>query len=111
MRPTRSISTNENAMKASKVKRVGTSIQKSKVSLNHILKYDDVGMTSDRGQRFTDRSILGKTTNTKLVGVNVFINKTMGVICGIQSIYKIGDFRKPGGEYLRKDRDIKDPYY
>jgi hypothetical protein len=98
-------------LKASKAKRMGTSIQKSKGTLNHILKYDDVGITSDRGQRFTDRSILGKATNTKLVGVNVFISKTMGLICGIQSIDKMGDFRKPGGEYLRKDRDLKDPYY
>jgi len=41
----------------------------------------------------------------------VFINKATGLICGIQSVYKMGEFRKPGGEYLRKDKDLKDPYY
>lgn len=68
-------------------------------------------MTSDKGQRFTDRNILGKSTNTKLVGVNVFVNKTGGFISGVQSIYRLGDYKKPGGEYVRKDKDLKDPYY
>lgn len=111
MRPMRSISTTETS-KLNKIKRIGTSVQKSsKGTLTHILKYDEVGMTSDRGQRFTDRSVLGKHTNTKVVGVNVFINKATGLLCGIQSVYKVGDYRKPGGEYIRKDKDIKDPYY
>jgi hypothetical protein len=54
-------------------------------------------MTSDRGQRFTDRSILGKNTNTKVIGFSVYINKTTNLICGVQSIYKVGEFKKPGG--------------
>lgn len=112
MRPTRSISTTENAMKAAaKVKRVATSVQKNKGTLTHILKHDEVGMTSDRGQRFTDRAILGKSTATRLIGLNVFLNKTTGLVCGIQSIYRLGERRKAGGEYLRKDKDLKDPYY
>lgn len=40
MRPIRSISTTENAMKAAKIKRVATSIQKSKGTLTHLLKHD-----------------------------------------------------------------------
>lgn len=77
-------------MKAAKVKRVATSIQKAKGTLVHSLKYDEVGLTSDRGQRFTDRNILGKSTTTKLIGMHVFISKATGLICGIQSIYKLG---------------------
>lgn len=68
-------------------------------------------MTSDKGQRFTDRNILGKATNTKLIGFNVFIHKTLNFISGLQSIYKLGDFKKVGGQYVRKDKDLKDPYY
>lgn len=39
MRPTRSISTTETA-KLNKIKRVATSVQKSKGTLNHQMKYD-----------------------------------------------------------------------
>lgn len=39
------------------------------------MKFDEVGMTSEKGQRFTDRNILGKTKlNTKLTGLTVFID-------------------------------------
>lgn len=111
MRPIRSISTTENPIKATKIKRVSTSIQKNKGTLSHILKFDEVGMTSEKGQRFTDRNILGKATNTRLIGANVFVHKALNFISGLQSIYKMGEFKKPGGEYVRKDKDMKDPYY
>ena len=51
------------------------SIGKGSKTLNHLLKFDEVGMTSDKGQRFTDRNILGKNKlNTKMTGLSIFIN-------------------------------------
>ena len=44
-------------------------------------------MNSDRGQKFTDRNILGKTTISRIIGMNVFINKASGLIAGLQCIY------------------------
>ncbi len=57
-------------------------------SLAHVLKHDEVGMTSDKGQRFTDRNILGKKNlHSKMVGLTVFINNQTGAIGGLQAIY------------------------
>ena len=45
---------------------------------------------------------------TKITGMTVFMDKSMGVICGIQCTY---GHKKRGGEYLRKDRDTKEKQY
>jgi hypothetical protein len=51
-------------------------------------------MTSEKGQRFTDRNILGKKNlKSKIIGLILFINNQTGVIGGIQAIYN----NKKGG--------------
>lgn len=68
------------------------------------MKFDEVGMTSEKGQRFTDRSILGKNKlNTKIMGFLIYLNPKEGIICGIQATYT----NKKGGEYVKKDREAK----
>lgn len=45
-------------------------------------------MTSEKGQRFTDRNILGKKNlNSKIVGFTVYMNNQTGAIGGIQATY------------------------
>lgn len=66
-------------------------------------------MASDKGQRFTDRNILGKTNlMTKITGMTVFLDKELGVIAGVQCIY---GHKKRGGEYVKKDRDSREKQY
>lgn len=78
-------------------------------SLVHPIKFDEVGMSSEKGQRFTDRNILGKSNlNTKITGMTVYIDKENGVICGLQCTYSN---KKRGGEYVRKDRDSREKQY
>ena len=61
---------------------------KNTKTLNHILKFDEVGMISEKGQRFTDRNILGKNKlNTKITGLLVYYSKKEGLICGLQATY------------------------
>ncbi len=51
-------------------------------------------MTSEKGQRFTDRNILGKKNlYSKIVALSVFINNQTGAIGGIQATYN----NKKGG--------------
>lgn len=58
-------------------------------------------MTSDKGQRFTDRNILGKKNlKSKIIGLTLFINNQTEAIGGIQAIY----YNKKGGQYVKKDR-------
>ena len=78
------------------------SANKGSKALIHPIKFDEVGMSSDKGQRFTDRNILGKTNlNSKITGITVFVDKALGVICGLQCTY---NHKKRGGEYLKRDR-------
>lgn len=73
-----------------------------------MLKFDQVGMTSDKGQRFTDRNILGKKNlHSKIVSLTIFINNQTGAIGGIQALYN----HKKGGEYVKKDREIREQQY
>ena len=73
---------------------------KGSKTLNHILKFDEVGLTSEKGQRFTDRNILGKSNLlTKMTGLTVFINAQTKNISGFQAIY---NHTKRGGEYLKR---------
>lgn len=78
-------------------------------SLTHILKHDEVGFMTDKGQRFTDRNILGKTNlMTKMTGLTVFTNCQTKAISGVQATY---NHNKRGGEYLKKDREAKERQY
>jgi hypothetical protein len=45
-------------------------------------------MTSEKGQRFTDRNIIGKKNlHTKIHSFTVFINSQTGAIGGLQATY------------------------
>ena len=77
--------------------------------LSHPIKFDEVGMASDKGQRFTDRNILGKSNLTsRITGFNVFIDKELRVIAGVQCVY---DHKKKGGEYVKKDHNTREKQY
>jgi len=61
-------------------------------------------MSSAKGQRFTDRNILGKSNlSSKIIGIKVYIDKSSNLIAGLQLTY-IG---KKGGDYVKKDKDNK----
>lgn len=80
-------------------------MNKGSKTLNHMLKFDEVGMTSDKGQRFTDRNILGKNNlHSKMTGLTIFINCQTKAISGVQATY---NYSKRGGEYLKRDRESK----
>lgn len=65
-------------------------------------------MTSEKGQRFTDRNILGKKSlHSKMIGFTVFINNQTGAIGGLQATYS----SKKGGEYVKKDREMREQQY
>ena len=62
-------------------------------------------MTSEKGQRFTDRNILGKVNlYTRITGISVYLDKNRKFISGFQCSY---DHKKKGGEYVRRDRDSR----
>jgi hypothetical protein len=76
--------------------------------LSHLLKFDEVGLPSPKGQRFTDRIILGKSNlSAKITGLKVFIERSSGLIGGIQVSYN----GKRGGEHVRRDREAKEKQY
>lgn len=78
-------------------------------SLQHILKFDEVGLASENGVKFTDRNILGKSNlMTKITGIKVYVDKIHNVICGIQCTY---NGRKKGGDYVRKDKEAREKQY
>ena len=57
-------------------------------------------MMSDKGQRFTDRNILGKNNlNSKIIGMHVYLDKITNTICGFQVLYS---GNKKGGDYMKK---------
>jgi hypothetical protein len=65
------------------------------------LKYDEKGAVTEKGVRFTDRSILGTNFNVRIIGVRIWADKATFVLCGMQCIYRVGRNRKMGGEYLK----------
>ena len=75
--------------------------QKSISDQTH-LKYDEKGLATERGQRFTDRAVIGKVSNSKIVTVKVWTEKSTFAICGIQCFYKIGDTIRPGTEHISR---------
>jgi|JI10StandDraft_1071094.scaffolds.fasta_scaffold2459288_1 hypothetical protein len=60
------------------------------------LKYDEKGLATDKGQRFTDRAVIGKVSGSRIVMVKVWTEKSSFAICGIQCFYKIGDQIRQG---------------
>ena len=77
------------------IKKVTNPNQKTLSDQTH-LKYDEKGLATEKGQRFTDRSVIGKVSNSRIVTVKVWTEKSSFAICGIQCFYKIGDQIKPG---------------
>ena len=76
---------------------------KSITDQTHI-KYDEKGQATAKGERFTDRTVIGKTTDLKIVGVKVWTEKNTFAINGIQCIYKVGgEITRAGNEYLNKN--------
>lgn len=67
------------------------------------LKFDEKGQVSDKGVRFTDRNVLGRATDVKIIGVKVWTDKSTFAIHGIQCIYKTGDKIKNGIEHINKE--------
>lgn len=53
------------------VKLKSSSVTKSITDQTHI-KYDEKGQATDKGSRFTDRTIIGKVTDVKIIGVKVW---------------------------------------
>lgn len=101
LRPLRSVSSYMSSEKDRKIPAKNLSVNKGSKTLAHVLKFDEVGMTSEKGQRFTDRNILGKKNlYSKITGFTVFLNNQTGAIGGIQAVY----INKKGGEYVKKDR-------
>lgn len=110
LRPIRSLSSHqgEQLQKLLPAKSIGSSLTKNK-ALTHLLKYDEVGLPSAKGQRFTDRLLLGKNNLTaKITGVKVFIDQETELIAGIQCTYS---GNKRGGEHVRKDKDQREKQY
>lgn len=66
------------------------------------IKYDEKGQPTGQGQKFTDRNILGKTTDCKIIGVKVWAEKNTFAINGIQCTYKVGGSVKEGQEHINK---------
>jgi hypothetical protein len=80
----------------------GSSVTKSITDQTHI-KYDEKGQATDKGSRFTDRNIIGKTTDVKIIGVRAWADKSTLALYGIQCIYKIGENVKSGQEHVNKE--------
>ena len=67
------------------------------------IKYDEKGQSTSQGQKFTDRNILGKTTDCKIVGVKVWAEKSTFAINGIQCTYKVNGSIKEGQEHINRE--------
>ncbi len=66
------------------------------------LKYDEKGLATEKGQRFTDRAVIGKVSNSHIMSVKVWTEKSTFAICGIQCFYQIGDQIKSGAEHISR---------
>ena len=56
--------------------------------MTHLLKFDEAGAYSMKGQRFTDRTILGKhNLSSKITGVRVYLDRDTELPAGIQCFY------------------------
>ena len=83
-------------------KKVANPNQKTISDQTH-LKYDEKGLATEKGQRFTDRAVIGKVSNSRIITVKVWTEKSTFAICGIQCIYKIGDTIRPGTEHISRE--------
>lgn len=67
-------------------------------SLSHLLNYKEVGSNTLKGQRFTDRTILGRQNlNSKITSIKVYLYKDN--ISGFQFTYSN---KTKGGDYIHK---------
>ena len=110
LRPIRSYSSHqgENPHKILPSKSIASSMVRNK-GLVHLLRYDEVGLSSAKGQRFTDRLLLGKNNLTaKITGVKVYIDIETELIAGIQCTYS---GNKRAGEHVKKDKDQREKQY
>lgn len=73
-----------------------TVIKEASTTHGH-LKYDEKGVATEKGIKFTDRSIMGSNFNCKIIGVKVWTDKQNFSLAGLQCIYRMGRLRKPGG--------------
>ena len=56
--------------------------------VNPNLKYDEAGLSTPKGVKFTDRKVLGHSTlKTYMTGFQVYVNKNYSIICGIKITY------------------------
>lgn len=109
LKPIRSYSSHqgENLQKLLPAKSIGYALKSKGIS--HVLKYDEVGMLTAKGQRFTDRNILGKNNLTsKIIAIKIYLDKSCDLIAGIQCTYA---GNKKGGDYVKKDKDQKEKQY
>jgi hypothetical protein len=64
------------------------------------LKYDEKGLVTEKGVRFTDRAVIGKVSNSRITTVKVWTEKSTFAICGIQCFYRIGEQVRAGNEHI-----------
>lgn len=70
-------------------------------SISHLLEHDEVGFPSEKGDKFTDRHVLGRSSlKAKILGAKVYISKASNAIVGLQMTYS---GNKRGGDYFKKD--------
>ena len=62
------------------------------------IKYDEKGKASENGKRFTDRGLMGKRTDIRIIGIRVWTEKQSFAINGIQCIYIVGEDQKKVGQ-------------
>ena len=78
-------------------------------AFTHLLKHDEAGMPSNKGQRFTDRILLSKHNLTaKITGLKVYLDKQTNLIAGLQCTYS---GNKKGGDNVKKDKDQREKQY
>ena len=76
--------------------------------MSHLLKYDEIGAYTMKGQRFNDRTILGKHNLTsKITAVKVYLDSSTRLLAGIQCTYG----GKKGADHIKKSKDSKERMY
>ena len=68
-----------------------------------------MGLFTAKGQRFTDRHLIGKNNLlSKIVAVKVYFDKSTGNLAGIQCTYQ---GNKQGADNIKRDKDARENYY
>jgi hypothetical protein len=71
------------------------------------LKFDEKGVVGEKGVKFSDRGLLGKLYNSRIITVKVWVEKTTFAICGLQVVYLLPHVNKTrlGGEHVKGKSD------